>query len=198
GAAPSASRPTAAGSRPTSRRPPGGERSSAPRDPARACAAEAAVAAHKRRARGRAAPTRPPGLRAPGPRRRLARSRAARRGRTAVAALLGADPLRRAPRLVLGANPQELAQEHVLGVHRDVRLQLALPPAALVLEREQALACELERDPCPAGRLHRRRSHGGNLKLFEDGRHLRDALNRAPRRRLRARPQALAPRGGRA
>ena len=63
----------------------------------------------------------------------------------AVGALLGADPGGRALGLVGAADAEELAQEHVLGVHRDVRLQLPPPPAPLVLEREQMLARALQR-----------------------------------------------------
>ncbi len=48
----------------------------------------------------------------------------------AVGALLGADPGRGALGLVALADAEELAQEHVLGVHRHVRLQLSAPPAA--------------------------------------------------------------------
>ena len=87
-------------------------------------------------------------------------------GPCAVRALLGADPGRRAPRLVLATDAQELAQEHVLRVHGHVRLQLPLPPAALVLKREQPRAGQLERDLCPAGSLHRRRSHRRKPKSF--------------------------------
>ena len=58
----------------------------------------------------------------------------------AVRALLRADPRRRALRLRRRPHAQELAQEHVLGVHRDVALELALPPPGLVLQREQVLA----------------------------------------------------------
>ena len=57
----------------------------------------------------------------------------------AVVALLRADPVRRA-RGLGAADAEELAQQQVLGVHRDVGLELALPVAALVLEREQAVA----------------------------------------------------------
>ena len=94
-------------------------------------------------------------------------------GPRAVGALLRADPRGGASRLLLFARAEELAQEHALGVHRDVRLQLALPPPSLVLKREQALTGEPERDACLAGSLHRGRRHGGKLDLFVDGRHLR-------------------------
>ena len=66
---------------------------------------------------------------------------AAEEGRPgSVGALLRADPIRGALRLALPANPEELAQQEILGVHRDVGRELALPEAALVLEREQPVA----------------------------------------------------------
>ena len=61
-----------------------------------------------------------------------------------VGALLRADPGSRALGLVRLSDSEELAQEHVLGVHRHVRLQLALPPAHTVLQCEQALARSLQ------------------------------------------------------
>src|SRR5262249_19767556 len=41
--------------------------------------------------------------------------------------------------LLIGADPQELAKEQILRVHRDVRLELALPPAFRRLERQQVV-----------------------------------------------------------
>ena len=70
-------------------------------------------------------------------------------GPCAVGALLGADPGGRALRPVGTADAEELAQEHVLRVHRDVGLQLSLPPARLVLQREQALTGQPQGDLCP-------------------------------------------------
>ncbi len=67
----------------------------------------------------------------------------------AVLALLGADPGGRALGLIGAADAEELAQEHVLGVHRHVRLQLALPPAGLVLQGQQVLARALQRHAAP-------------------------------------------------
>ena len=40
--------------------------------------------------------------------------------------------------------PEELAQQQVLGVHGDVRLELALPPALRVLEADQGLDGSLQ------------------------------------------------------
>ena len=54
-------------------------------------------------------------------------------GPGAIVALTGADPRGGAGGLPLRADAEELAQEEVLGVHGDVRLQLALPPALVVL-----------------------------------------------------------------
>src|SRR5262249_38831270 len=63
----------------------------------------------------------------------------------AVLTLLGADPVRRQPRLFLGADAEEVAQEEILGIHGHVRLELALPPAGVVLEREQMRHRTIER-----------------------------------------------------
>jgi hypothetical protein len=52
-----------------------------------------------------------------------------------VGALLRADPVGRARRRGRIADAEELAHEEVLGVHRHVGFQLALPPAVAVLER---------------------------------------------------------------
>src|SRR6266576_3814318 len=61
-------------------------------------------------------------------------------GPGAVLALLGRDPARRRLGLLTGADLQEFPQQHVLGVHGDVGLALALPPALPVLEAEQVVA----------------------------------------------------------
>jgi hypothetical protein len=61
-------------------------------------------------------------------------------GPGSVAALLGCDPPARGGRLLVRADAKELAQQQVLGVHRDVGLQLPLPPALLMLEAEQVVA----------------------------------------------------------
>ena len=58
----------------------------------------------------------------------------------AVIALLGRDPPGRCPRLLVGTDAEEFPQQQVLGVHGDVGLQFALPPALLVLQAEQMLA----------------------------------------------------------
>src|SRR5436190_1797493 len=50
-----------------------------------------------------------------------------------------------AARAVRVADPEELAQQQVLRVHRHVRLELALPEALRILEREQVVAGALER-----------------------------------------------------
>ena len=76
---------------------------------------------------------------------RLDRGRELRRaaeeaGPGSVGTLLRADPVRGVLRLLGAANPEELAQQQILGVHRDVGRELALPEAALVLEREQLVA----------------------------------------------------------
>src|ERR687888_589321 len=48
----------------------------------------------------------------------------------------------RAPLL---ADAQELAQEQVLGVHRHVGLEVPLPPAGRLLQRQEVVACACER-----------------------------------------------------
>src|SRR6185503_20113730 len=63
----------------------------------------------------------------------------------AVLALLVADPVRGERGLLARADAEELAHQQVLGVHRDVRLELALPPAFRVLAREQVLDRAVER-----------------------------------------------------
>ena len=102
-------------------------------------------------------------------RRQLPRS-AVEVGPGAVGALLGADPGGRALGLGLLANAEELPQEHVLGVHRHVRLQLSPPPAALLLQREQVL------DPL------RERELGATRRLDGQLRHARKARSFSPRR----------------
>ncbi len=77
-----------------------------------------------------------------------------------ILALLRADPRRRALGLGRGADPEELAQQHVLGIHRHVGLQLAAPPARLVLEGEQVLTGALQRDSCLAAGRGGRGRHG--------------------------------------
>jgi hypothetical protein len=47
--------------------------------------------------------------------------------------LLGTDPAGGLLGLLVLADAEELPQQEVLGVHRHVRLELALPPALLVL-----------------------------------------------------------------
>src|SRR4029077_16286766 len=60
-------------------------------------------------------------------------------GPGAVVPLLMADPAsRRRDRLVV-MQAEELAQQQVLGVHGDVGLELALPPALRVLQAERVL-----------------------------------------------------------
>ena len=57
--------------------------------------------------------------------------------------------------LLRGPDAEELAEQQVLGVHGDVGLQLALPPALAVLEAEQV-----------AGRaVQRRRRRGGRAAV---------------------------------
>ena len=58
-------------------------------------------------------------------------------GPGAVGALLRPDPAGGGVGQLGGADAQELAQQQVLGLDRDVGLQLALPPALLVLQVEQ-------------------------------------------------------------
>ncbi len=91
----------------------------------------------------------------------------------AVGALLGADPRRRALGLIRAADPEELAQQHVLRVHRDVRLQLAPPPAGAVLQGQQVLARELQRHLRLAASLQGQLRHAENLDLFDLKRQLR-------------------------
>ena len=62
----------------------------------------------------------------------------------AVGALLAADPLRGRRDRARVEQPEEVAQEDVLGVDRHVGLELALPPALIALEREQAARCSPE------------------------------------------------------
>src|SRR5581483_6701227 len=92
----------------------------------------------------------------------------------AVVALLRADPVAGEARHVGVGDAEELAQEQVLRLHRHVRLQFALPPAGLVLQREQA------RDR-PPERLHRR----GAARL-------RRRRHAAPRVRSRCAPSSAA------
>ena len=101
-------------------------------------------------------------------------------GPRAVGALLRADPGGGA--LGLGGRPhaEKLPQEYVLGVHRDVRLQLSAPPAALVLQTEEVLAGPRQCRLSPAGGLHCRLRHARNLGDFQCGRH--------PRRHPRPQP----------
>jgi hypothetical protein len=61
-------------------------------------------------------------------------------GPGSVGTLPGCDPAARGRRLLVGADAEELPQQQVLSVHRDVGLQLPLPPALLMLEAEQVVA----------------------------------------------------------
>ena len=61
-------------------------------------------------------------------------------GPATVVMLLGADPVRAQPGSPGLPDSEELPQEHVLGIHRDVRLKLALPPSLGALEREEVVA----------------------------------------------------------
>ncbi len=65
-------------------------------------------------------------------------------GPRAVGALPAADPGRCSGSLVRLEQPEVVAQEEILGVDGHVRLELALPPAALVLEGEQVPGRALE------------------------------------------------------
>ena len=124
-------------------------------------AAAAHVLAPRARRRRGAAPSRPrssstgrPGRRGSSP---TCRRRAAASGSTRPSAR---SPSRR-------RTPEELAQQHVLGVHRHVRLQLPLPPAGRVLQGEQVLARALQRHLCLAARpLRSSCGHAGKLDLF--------------------------------
>ncbi len=80
----------------------------------------------------------------------------------AVGALLRADPERRVLGLVGGADAEELAQQEILGVHRDVGLELALPEPARILGREQALAGALHRSARLRERIVDGRGQGAN------------------------------------
>ena len=62
-----------------------------------------------------------------------------------VLALLRADPACGRVLLLGREDAEEVADEEILGVDRHVRLQLALPPAVRVLEREQVPAAARER-----------------------------------------------------
>ena len=121
----------------------------------------------------------------------------------AIGALLGADPSRRALRLLGLADSQELPQEHVLGVHRHVCLQLALPVALGGLEREQPLAGELQCHPGSAASLDGRRSHVRKARSFWSmttfARARSDAVHATLQGAWRSfRPRAGAPREARA
>src|SRR5256884_1389697 len=48
--------------------------------------------------------------------------------------------------LLIGADAEELAQQQVLGVHRDVGLELSLPPALGVLQTQQVVGGGLQAD----------------------------------------------------
>jgi hypothetical protein len=84
-------------------------------------------------------------------------------GPGAVLALLGRDPPRRRLGLLAGADPEEFAQQQVLGVHGDVGLEFALPPALIVLEAEQVVA--------GAGKRLRRGGRGPPLRPRMRDRH---------------------------
>ncbi len=75
----------------------------------------------------------------------------------------GSGSRRRCARSRRAADAEELAQQHVLRVHRDVRLQLAPPPAGLALQRKQVLASRLERQPSLATGLQGQLRHAGKL-----------------------------------
>ena len=75
----------------------------------------------------------------------------------AVVALLGGDPPGRGLRLLGGPDAEELPQQQVLGIHGDVGLQFALPPALVVLQAEQVIP--------GAGERLRRRVGGGEADL---------------------------------
>ena len=74
----------------------------------------------------------------------------------AVVALLRADPARRRrARAAVVEDAEVVAQEEILGVDGHVRLELALPPAVGVLQREQVL--ERARSSASAGGGDRQR-----------------------------------------
>ena len=77
-------------------------------------------------------------------------------GPGAVLTLLGRDPPRRRGGLPGRADLQEFAQQQILGVHGDVGLEFALPPALLVLEAEQVVAGAGQRLRRGGGRLFQR------------------------------------------
>ena len=88
-------------------------------------------------------------------------------GEAAVLALSRADPARRRSRRRLVEEAEVVAEEQILGVDRDVGLQLALPVAVGVLQLEQAgdrtverLACRADRSRRHAASLLRRRCDG--------------------------------------
>ena len=93
-------------------------------------------------------PQRDPGLRGGG---QVGRPAVERRP-AAVGPLLAANPARRL--LGLGRLPdaEELPQQQILGIHRDVGFQLALPPAGRILLVEQPLHAALQ---CLGGRIIR-------------------------------------------
>ena len=62
------------------------------------------------------------------------------RGPAAVLALVRTDPGGRAGGLVVAADADELPEEQVLGIHGDVGLEFALPPAGRVLKRQERVA----------------------------------------------------------
>ena len=101
----------------------------------------------------------------------------------AVVALVGADPVRRSSDRVGVAYPQELAQEQVLCIHRDVGLELALPPSLGVLDSEERADCAVE------GVARGVDAEGVEEGL--DGSHFRTSGPQRSGRVLRARPLQL-------
>src|SRR5262249_20080895 len=65
-------------------------------------------------------------------------------GPRAVVALLRTDPRRGARRLLGREHAEELAQQEVLGVHRDVGVEDALPPPVRILYGEEGVTASGE------------------------------------------------------
>src|SRR5580704_10702348 len=65
-------------------------------------------------------------------------------GPGAVVPLLIPDPARRRRDRLVVVQAEELAQQQVLGVHGDVGLELALPPALRLLQAERVVTCSVQ------------------------------------------------------
>ena len=88
-----------------------------------------------------------------------------------VLSLARADPPRRRSRLLRGPDAEELAEEKVLGVHRDIGLQFALPPTLRVLFSAQRTGRSLQAVRCGIGDESVRLAGPGVDRVEGDGGH---------------------------